>query len=253
MNPHKFHRLKVGILDRTHFYGMRFRRWPLPIKDVLTTETMISPGADSLNLGAQGKDSTFANVFRSKGSAWIETQHRVLAEWSHAGRHFRLNPGGVWWATLPAPAMRAALSSTGEDTTEETEAYRAELASFEGEFGDRRQELVFIGTGLDVDSIKRALDDCLLSDVEMDEYRAIWSIDEQRLSEAKGPFRFKVGEQVECCLGESEWYRGIVVAHYYREAQWPLDRWMPYQVRLDDSSLIWAPADVDACIRRPRS
>ena len=40
------------------------------------------------------------------------------------------------------------------------------------EFGDRRQELVFIGVGYDEQKIRDSLDECLLTDGEMESYRA---------------------------------------------------------------------------------
>ena len=42
-------------------------------------------------------------------------------------------------------------------------------------FGDMRQELVFIGQGLDADEITRALDDCLLSEDEVLRGKAYWT------------------------------------------------------------------------------
>jgi len=225
-------------------------RWPLPTKEVLSTDSISSPGLAALEEDEDGeKDGTFARVLRSKGTVWLDAQHRILASWSHAGRHFRLNPEGQWWATLPDQVMRAALSSSGVNAEEASEAYLLERRSFEGSDGDRRQEVVFIGTSLEEGAIAAALDACLLTDAEMTEYRAVWAVEEERITRENGPFRFDIGERVECRVGGDEWAGGTVVAHYYRESKWPPERWMPYQVRLDEGDLIWAPVDVDACIR----
>ena len=52
---------------------------------------------------------------------------------------------------------------------------------------------------------------------------------------------------------EEGWRKGTIVKQYYREPQWPMDRWMPYQVRLDgedvEENYLFAPVDADVCIR----
>ena len=233
------------------------KMWPLPSKEVLTSDGLAAPGAEALAKmeaagRADGSSATFANVLRSKGTCWLDQQHRVQAAWSHAGRHFRLTPSGNWWATLPDPIVRACLASDGADITADSPAYRVESAHYEGEWGDRRQELVFIGVGLDEAKISTALDACLASDDELMMYRAIWQVDEERLRAENGPFRFGVGARVECAMSEDTWARGTVVQQYFREPHWSSDRWMPYKVLLDgddDADYIWAPADLNECIR----
>ena len=221
------------------------RRWPLAEKTLslggqLGTES-ISPEASL----PPGKDATFAGLLRSKGTVWVDTDHRVAAEWSFAGRHFGLKQGGVWWATLPEPVMRKCLP--------DPQAYAAERALFDGADGDRRQELVFIGTRLDEAAITAALDACLSTDDEMRQYRAAKSEPyEAELRASNGPFRFAVGARVQCGMGGGRWADGTVVAHHYREPEWGAERWCPYQVELDDGALIYAPVDVDECIRAGR-
>ncbi|KAL3911198.1 MAG: hypothetical protein SGPRY_008785, partial [Prymnesium sp.] len=231
------------------------QRWPLPLKQVLSIDSIAQPGAaaieSELTNPSRTMDPTFASVLRSKGTAWLDSSHRLMASWSHAGRHFLLTPSGPWWASLPEPVMRSCFSDSPADgeSAEATPSYLAERANFEGSMGDRRQEIVFIGTNLQEAKITAAMDACLASDEEMEEYNLVWGVEDERIAAQAGPLRFEKGTVVECCLGPDEWERGVVVARYYREAAWPTDRWTPYRVELHDGSLVHAPADVDECIR----
>ncbi|AWM36613.1 Putative metal chaperone YciC [Gemmata obscuriglobus] len=104
-----------------------------------------------------------AGLLRSKGFCWIVTRPQWAALWSQAGRVMELSPQGVWWADVP------------RDQWPTDPAERAEvLADFEGEFGDRRQELVFIGARLNEAAIRAALDAALMTDAEMQGGPAAW-------------------------------------------------------------------------------
>jgi len=77
----------------------------------------------------------------------------VRLEWQ-AGKYVRLEEFGRWWAAVPPEARPAAHQGSIQE-------------DFEGEWGDRRQELVFIGMDLPEAEIRAALDRCLLDDAEM--------------------------------------------------------------------------------------
>jgi G3E family GTPase len=102
------------------------------------------------------RGETFVYVLRSKGTAWIASRVFLRAVWSKAGRFFGLGPGQAWWATVPPERW------PGGATME-----RYLKTYWDDAVGDCRQEIVFIGIGLDESSIRRALDDCLLTDDEM--------------------------------------------------------------------------------------
>jgi hypothetical protein len=64
------------------------------------------------------------------------------------------------------------------------------------EWGDRRQELVFIGAQLVEADIRAALDECLCTEEEMDMYRANVRnyMDAKLASGSDGPSLFDVGK-----------------------------------------------------------
>ena len=114
------------------------------------------PGSPLEHDGKAGDDGPFAPVLRSKGFAWVAPEGSVAYYWSHAGKHLELNELGRWWAAVPrAEWPEAHTASIMEDFDPDSEA------------GDRRQEIVFIGAGLDEAKIGEALDACLLTDEEM--------------------------------------------------------------------------------------
>ena len=97
----------------------------------------------------------FRGVLRSKGIAWIASRHDWAYNWSQAGCSVLLEPAGFWWASAP------------EDSWPEEEEVIAEIQSrMKHEYGDRQQELVFIGQDLDQEHVTKMLNQCLLTDDE---------------------------------------------------------------------------------------
>lgn len=105
-----------------------------------------------------------AGLLRSKGFCWLATRPKWVAYWSQAGRVTELSPRGGWWVDLPRDRWPA-------DAAERADI----LADFEGEFGDCRQELVFIGRRLDEAAVRAALDACLVTDAEFAGGPEAWS------------------------------------------------------------------------------
>jgi G3E family GTPase len=100
-------------------------------------------------------DGILAGVIRSKGFLWFATRHEHAYQWSQAGVSIRIDPVGVWWDTVPRDEW-----PTDADSVAEIESL------FDGPYGDRRQELVFIGLDMDREAIESQLNECLLTDEE---------------------------------------------------------------------------------------
>lgn len=124
-------------------------------------------------------DGIFIGVLRSKGLIWIASKNDWAYEWSHAGCSLRVAPTGYWWAAAP------------EDEWPEGEEHIAKIKTeFVGLYGDRRQELVFIGNAMNAESIRRILQSCELTDLEFVQGPEFW----ERLPDPFPPVEFQENE-----------------------------------------------------------
>lgn len=102
------------------------------------------------------RGDVFEGIIRSKGYCWLASRHEFAVLWSQAGPSFGFDPAGEWWAAVPL------------DDWPSDPAAQAEIRSaFVAPYGDRRQELVFIGVDLDRPLLQSVLNECLLTDEEM--------------------------------------------------------------------------------------
>ncbi|KAL2074747.1 hypothetical protein VTL71DRAFT_8526 [Oculimacula yallundae] len=113
----------------------------------------------------------FRHLFRSKGFVWLATRPDQSGDWSQAGAMLTFSPGMQWFTTIPENEWPLPSGEAGMELQKMIER------DFEGEWGDRRQEVVLIGEGLDVQGLTKCLDACLLSDEEMGEWEGVMRMD----------------------------------------------------------------------------
>ncbi len=95
-------------------------------------------------------------LIRSKGYFWLATRPQMAGSWSQAGGIARYGYGGMFWKAVP------------KNKWPDDEDYLTAIEEqWQEPFGDMRQELVFIGQGLNEKEIRKQLDDCLLKDVDL--------------------------------------------------------------------------------------
>ena len=93
-------------------------------------------------------------VIRAKGHFWIATRPEWVAEFSLAGALSSVKPIGTWWASVPQ-----------ERWPDHASAREYMQQHWMEPWGDRRQELVFIGSDIDWTALKSKLDACLVPSV----------------------------------------------------------------------------------------
>ncbi|KZX85530.1 4-hydroxytetrahydrobiopterin dehydratase [Oleiphilus sp. HI0009] len=106
----------------------------------------------------------YGNLIRSKGFFWLATRPQFAGQWSQAGGMARYGFAGMFWKAVP------------KENWPQDEEYLASIEKmWEEPFGDMRQELVFIGQGLDKQAMTDALDACLLSEDDLLKGKDFWA------------------------------------------------------------------------------
>ncbi|EKX46337.1 hypothetical protein GUITHDRAFT_70755, partial [Guillardia theta CCMP2712] len=85
-------------------------------------------------------------IIRSKGFVWVANQHRSAQYWSHAGHYFELRALGLWWAATALDKWPDGGDNSSKEVQKIVEDFSREEPS--QRWGDRRQEIVFIGIGM---------------------------------------------------------------------------------------------------------
>ena len=120
--------------------------------------------------------NNWRGVLRSKGFFWVAADHRVAYEWGQAGGVSNVNPAGMWWAAIPREHW-------GDERRPD------EQPGWHPRYGDRAQQLVFIGQEMDEKDFRARLDACLLES-------RLASADSDEWAELQNPFPpFEVPEE----------------------------------------------------------
>lgn len=98
-------------------------------------------------------------IIRSKGLFWLASRPEQALVWSQAGGSLRADSAGVWWCSMPFEKRTQFASFLENQQVIES--------SWSNTFGDRNNEIVFIGQDMDQEQIESDLKKCLLTREEL--------------------------------------------------------------------------------------
>ena len=100
------------------------------------------------------------NIIRSKGLFWLASRPEQALVWGQAGGSLKADSAGVWWSSMPFE--KRIMQYAFVENQEQIES------GWDDTFGDRKNEIVFIGHHLDEKLIRSLLDNCLSTNHEID-------------------------------------------------------------------------------------
>ena len=99
------------------------------------------------------------SIIRSKGLFWLASRPQQALVWSQAGGSLRSDLAGAWWSSMPyEQRIRYGVFVDNQKAIE---------SNWDINFGDRKNEIVFIGQDMDETKIRRDLDACLATEEEL--------------------------------------------------------------------------------------
>jgi G3E family GTPase len=100
-----------------------------------------------------------SSIIRSKGLFWLASRPEQAVVWSQAGGSLKADSAGVWWSSMPYEKRIQYLAFI--ENQKEIES------GWDKNFGDRKNEIVFIGQEMNEENITAELDSCLSTDKEL--------------------------------------------------------------------------------------
>ncbi|WP_420399905.1 GTP-binding protein [Flagellimonas sp.] len=104
-------------------------------------------------------------IIRSKGLFWLASRPSQALIWGQAGGSLRTDSAGVWWSSMSFQQRSQYMAFL--ENQEHIES------GWDKTFGDRKNEIVFIGQDMDEAHIRAELDACLATDKELESQKWI--------------------------------------------------------------------------------
>ena len=115
------------------------------------------------------------SVIRSKGLFWLASRPKQALIWGQAGGSLKADSAGVWWSSMPFKNRIQQIAFI--ENQEEIEK------DWDKAYGDRKNEIVFIGQNMNEDLIRSHLEGCLLSEDDLKNldmengYEDVWPVE----------------------------------------------------------------------------